>query len=92
MVAVQLTMTLRLWPIKSKSHIVTCMWLHSDQFSTSFMYVLSANATRVDVLSLNAPGQAQNIQKLDIAGPAKAANLTVSKSQFSTLLPVLEGG
>lgn len=56
------------------------------------MYVLSANATRVDVLSLNAPGQAQNIQKLDIAGPAKAANLTVSKSQFSTLLPVLEGG
>lgn len=43
-----------------------------------FMYVLSANATRVDVLSLNAPGQAQNIQKLDIAGPAKAANLTVN--------------
>ncbi|KIK63077.1 hypothetical protein GYMLUDRAFT_72314 [Collybiopsis luxurians FD-317 M1] len=45
-----------------------------------FMYVLAANATAIDVLSLNAPGQAQNIQKVDIAGPAKAAGLTVGVS------------
>lgn len=43
------------------------------------MYVLAANTTSIDVLSLNAPGQAQNIQKLSIAGPAEAAGLTVSK-------------
>jgi len=43
----------------------------------SFMYVLQPGNTAVSVLSLNAPGQAQNIQSLDIAGPAKAAGLTV---------------
>ncbi|KAJ3744397.1 hypothetical protein DFH05DRAFT_1535626 [Lentinula detonsa] len=45
-----------------------------------FMYILAANATAIDVLSLNAPGQAQNIQKIDIAGPSEAAGLTVSAS------------
>lgn len=43
-----------------------------------FMYVLSANASRVDVLALNAPGQAQNIQRLDLAGPAKASGVTIT--------------
>jgi hypothetical protein len=43
------------------------------------MYVLSANATRINVLSLDAPGQAQNIQSLDIAGPAKNAGLMISQ-------------
>ncbi|KAF5391550.1 hypothetical protein D9757_002341 [Collybiopsis confluens] len=47
---------------------------------SDFMYVLSANATAIDVLSLNAPGKAQNIQRVDIAGPAKAAGLTVGVS------------
>ncbi|KAG7092934.1 hypothetical protein E1B28_009239 [Marasmius oreades] len=47
-----------------------------------FMFVLSANATRVDVLSLDAPGQAKNIQKLDIAGPAKAAGLKINGSNL----------
>ncbi|KAJ3815535.1 hypothetical protein EV368DRAFT_80034 [Lentinula lateritia] len=45
-----------------------------------FMYILAANATAIDVLSLNAPGQAQNIQKVDIAGPAKASGLIVGAS------------
>ncbi|KAJ3714262.1 hypothetical protein C8R42DRAFT_726746 [Lentinula raphanica] len=45
-----------------------------------FMYVLAANATAIDVLSLNAPGQAQNIQKVDIAGPARSAGLDISSS------------
>ncbi|KAJ4477184.1 hypothetical protein J3R30DRAFT_3657695 [Lentinula aciculospora] len=45
-----------------------------------FMYILAANVTAIDVLSLNAPGQAQNVQKVDIAGPAKAAGLIVGAS------------
>ncbi|KAL0061913.1 hypothetical protein AAF712_011197 [Marasmius tenuissimus] len=47
-----------------------------------FMFVLSANATRVDILSLDAPGQAKNIQKLDIAGPAKAVGLKINGSNL----------
>jgi hypothetical protein len=43
------------------------------------MFVNAANATAIDVLSLNAPGQAQNVQKLDIAGPAKSAGLPIGK-------------
>lgn len=43
--------------------------------NNDFMYVLSAGAQRIDVLSLNAPGQAVNIQKVDIAGPTKAAGI-----------------
>lgn len=46
---------------------------------TSFLYVLAANATAVDVLSLGGPGQATNIQKLDISGPAHGAGLQIRK-------------
>lgn len=45
----------------------------------SFMYVLTPNVTAVNVVSLLAPGQAKIVQKLDLAKPAKAAGLTVSK-------------
>lgn len=44
-----------------------------------FMYVLSANATSIDVLSLDAPGKARNIQRLDIMGPAKAAGVKLDR-------------
>jgi len=47
-----------------------------------FMYVLAANATAVKVLTLNAPGKATALQTVDIAGPAKAAGLTVSASNL----------
>ena len=43
------------------------------------MYVLQPNSTSVAVLSLNAPGQAKNIQKLDIAGPASKVGLSISE-------------
>lgn len=33
---------------------------------SSFLYVLSANASTVDVMSLNAPGNATLLQKMDI--------------------------
>jgi len=46
--------------------------------NNDFMYVLAANATALHVLSLNAPGQAQNIQTLDVAGPAKSVGLPLS--------------
>jgi len=47
-----------------------------------FMYVLAANATQVKVLSLNAPGQAAALQTVDIAGPAKAAGLTINAANL----------
>jgi len=47
-----------------------------------FMYVLTANASAVNVLSLNGPGQAQTIQTLDIAGPAKRAGLTTNPNNL----------
>jgi hypothetical protein len=50
--------------------------------NNDFMYVLAANATAVDVLSLNAPGKAQSVQKLDVAGPAKGAGLPVNKDNL----------
>ncbi|KAJ6531801.1 hypothetical protein B0H19DRAFT_1214136 [Mycena capillaripes] len=43
-----------------------------------FMYVLAANATEIKVLSLPAPGKAAALQTVDIAGPAKAAGLTIN--------------
>jgi len=46
------------------------------------MYVLAANATQVKVLSLNAPGKATALQTVDIAGPAKAAGLTVNAANL----------
>ncbi|KAJ7603745.1 hypothetical protein DFH06DRAFT_327297 [Mycena polygramma] len=47
-----------------------------------FMYVLAANATQVKVLSLVAPGKAAALQTLDIAGPAKAAGLTINAANL----------
>ncbi|KAK7050981.1 hypothetical protein VNI00_005093 [Paramarasmius palmivorus] len=43
-----------------------------------FLYVLAGNATAVEVLSLDGPGQAKRLQTLDIAGPAATAGLTVN--------------
>ncbi|KAJ6513244.1 hypothetical protein C8R45DRAFT_920943 [Mycena sanguinolenta] len=47
-----------------------------------FMFILAPNATQVQVLSLNAPGKATALQTVDIAGPAKAAGLTVSAANL----------
>lgn len=43
------------------------------------MYILAPNVTALNVLSLKAPGEAQLIQKLDIAGPASVASLQISE-------------
>jgi hypothetical protein len=46
--------------------------------SNDFMYVMSPNATAVQVLALNAPGKAQNIQTFDFSQDAANAGVTVS--------------
>jgi len=43
-----------------------------------FLYVLAANATSINVLSLPAPAQAKTVQTLNFAGPIKAAGLTIN--------------
>ncbi|EMD42156.1 hypothetical protein CERSUDRAFT_102529 [Gelatoporia subvermispora B] len=43
-----------------------------------FLYILAANATSINVMSLNAPGQAQLVQTLDFAGTLKGAGLAIN--------------
>jgi hypothetical protein len=43
-----------------------------------FLYILGANKTQVQVMSLSAPGKAASIQNIDISAPAKRAGLTLS--------------
>jgi hypothetical protein len=47
-----------------------------------FMFIMASNATAVKVLALNAPGKATALQTVDIAGPAKAAGLTVNAANL----------
>ncbi|KAJ7041495.1 hypothetical protein C8F04DRAFT_1300868, partial [Mycena alexandri] len=47
-----------------------------------FMYSLAANATGLTVLSVNGPGQAKIYQRVDIFGPARAANLMLDASNL----------
>ncbi|KAJ6579548.1 hypothetical protein DFH09DRAFT_330479 [Mycena vulgaris] len=47
-----------------------------------FIYSLAANATGITVLSVNGPGKAQIYQRLDIAGPAKFANLPIHSTNL----------
>jgi 6-phosphogluconolactonase (cycloisomerase 2 family) len=46
-----------------------------------FMYALAANATTIDVLSLNAPGEAAGIQKLQMASLARNSGLALDPNQ-----------
>ncbi|KAI0741357.1 hypothetical protein C8Q80DRAFT_1110448 [Daedaleopsis nitida] len=43
-----------------------------------YLYVLGANATSVEVFSLDGPGKARKISSLDIQGPARAAGVTIN--------------
>ncbi|KAI0264428.1 hypothetical protein BC834DRAFT_924642 [Gloeopeniophorella convolvens] len=47
-----------------------------------FAYILMPIATAIQVKSLNAPGQATDLQTLDIAGPAARARLPVDKANL----------
>lgn len=48
-------------------------------FSCSFIYSLSANVTGLAVYAVNGVGKASVYQRLDVAGPAKAAKLPISE-------------
>lgn len=45
----------------------------------SFMYTLAANVTGVTVFTVDGPGKLNVLQRLDVANPAAAANITLSK-------------
>lgn len=45
-----------------------------------YLYVLAANASAIDVFSLKAPGQAQNIQTVQIGGSDKIKTIDISKT------------
>ena len=47
-------------------------------FLYSFLYTLMPGVMSVQVMSLNAPGQAVPIQTLDISGPAAAIGFPIS--------------
>ncbi|KAL7285074.1 hypothetical protein ACG7TL_000166 [Trametes sanguinea] len=46
------------------------------------MYVLAPGTQTVEVLSLDAPGNAKHVQSLSIAGPAKAAGVTTNTNNL----------
>lgn len=45
----------------------------------SFLYVLAANKTSIDVLSLNSPGNAKSVGSFSFASAAKSMKVTISK-------------
>ncbi|KAH9945452.1 uncharacterized protein BXZ73DRAFT_38765, partial [Epithele typhae] len=47
-----------------------------------FLYVLAANTTSVDVLSIDSPGLVQRLNSLDIKGPTKAAGITINANNL----------
>ncbi|KAJ7123178.1 hypothetical protein C8R44DRAFT_831546 [Mycena epipterygia] len=55
-----------------------------------FLYALAANATGLTVLSVNGPGKAQIYQRIDIAGPAKAANLPIHSINLQGMATYIE--
>jgi 6-phosphogluconolactonase (cycloisomerase 2 family) len=55
-----------------------------------FMYVLGANATTVDVLALNAPGEATGIQSLQMAAIAQDAGLALDPNQLQGMTAFLK--
>jgi len=44
----------------------------------SFLYVLAAGSQNIDVLALNAPGKATQVQEFDFTAGAKQAKVTVN--------------
>jgi len=50
--------------------------------NNDFLYVLSPNATQVNVLSLAAPGQATNIQTFDFSAPCEQAGVKIDANNL----------
>ncbi|KAI0775223.1 hypothetical protein BD413DRAFT_471797 [Trametes elegans] len=47
-----------------------------------FLYVLAANATKIDVLQLDGPGNTKKIDSLDISGPTNAAGVNINPNNL----------
>ncbi|KAH9932057.1 uncharacterized protein BXZ73DRAFT_47040 [Epithele typhae] len=47
-----------------------------------FLYVLGANATEVQTLSIQKAGQGKNLDQLDVSGPFKASNINFSRNNL----------
>ena len=58
---------------------LTSEFLINKLFPASFLYVVSAIPRAVDVFSLDGPGKAGHIQRLDVAGYAKSVGVTIGK-------------
>ncbi|KAI8990691.1 hypothetical protein BD414DRAFT_514418 [Trametes punicea] len=54
-----------------------------------FLYVLAPGTQTVEVLSLDGPGNAQHVQSLDLAGPAKAAGVTINTNNLQGMTAFL---
>ncbi|KAI0334077.1 hypothetical protein GY45DRAFT_145356 [Cubamyces sp. BRFM 1775] len=54
-----------------------------------FMYVLAPGTQSVEVLSLDAPGNAQHVQSLQISGPAKASGVTINTNNLQGMTSFL---
>ena len=50
----------------------------ADHVLCSFLYILEPNATSVQVMSVNVPGQAKELNSFNLAGPAQASGLLIS--------------
>lgn len=48
-------------------------------FIASYLYVLAENFSTIEVMSLNGPGKAQQIQSLDVAGTLVSAGIPISQ-------------
>ena len=60
--------------------------LTNSFFFVSFLYVLMPGVTAIQVMSLDAPGQATPLQTVDIAGPASSVGLSISAYHLSASL------
>ena len=51
-----------------------------------YLYVLGAQATSVEILALEAPGQSKLIASVDVMGPARAAGVEISEFIYVSLV------
>lgn len=57
----------------------------------SFLYVLSAGTTSIDVLALNAPGNATHLQTLDFGSLLKWSGIKVDGNRVQGMAVFMKG-
>ncbi|KAL0955026.1 hypothetical protein HGRIS_003945 [Hohenbuehelia grisea] len=56
--------------------------------NNDFMYILASNATAINVLQLNSPGEAQAIQTLNLADSVKNSELAISAANLQGMTTI----